>query len=68
MLINQVNLDLWSSLDGLSDDAINKRVKEEAKAKLQEICIEPLKQLAGLDIPHAIVSSGHRHFEYLVRA
>jgi hypothetical protein len=26
------------------------------------------KHGAGLDIPHDIVSSGHRHFEYLVRA
>jgi len=67
-LINQVDFDLGPSLDGLSDDAIKKRVKEGAKAKVQEICIEPLKQLGGLDIPHAIVSGGHRHFEYLVRA
>ena len=77
MLINQVNFELCSplhgssdesSLHGLSDDAIIRLTEEEGKVKLREICIEPLKQLAGLDIPHVAVSSGHCHFEYLVRA
>jgi len=68
MLINQVNFELGPSLSDLSDDAIEERIKEEAKTKLREICIEPLKQHAGLGIPYTAVSGGRHHFEYLVRA
>ncbi|KAG2125433.1 hypothetical protein DEU56DRAFT_570291 [Suillus clintonianus] len=57
-LIKQVNFDLPdSALEGLSEGDINKRIKNEADTKLQEICFEPLKKFAGPNIPHAVVST-----------
>jgi hypothetical protein len=46
-----------NSLDGLSNDAIKDLAKNKAEAELQDICIGPLKKFAGLDIPHAEISS-----------
>jgi hypothetical protein len=68
MLVDQVDYELGPSLDELSDDAITELVKERAEAKLQEICIKPLRQLAGSDILHVTVSSGYRCSDLLVRA
>ena len=52
MLVDQVDYELGPSLDELSDEAIVELVKKRAEAKLQEICIRPLGQLAGSDILH----------------
>ncbi|KAG2125445.1 hypothetical protein DEU56DRAFT_570816 [Suillus clintonianus] len=63
-LIKQVNFDLPdSSLEGLSEDDINKRIKNEADSKLQDICFEPLKKFAGPNIPHAVVSTKEKYEE-----
>src|ERR1700709_202725 len=70
-LINQVNYDLGlgssgSSIEGLSDDAIDKLVKEGADNELQKTCIQPLKVIAGPNIPYAPVSGGYRFSDRLV--
>jgi hypothetical protein len=64
-LINQVDFELGPSGDGLSDDAINKLIKERAAKRLHEFCIGPLERFVKSDIPHAAVSSGYRYSESL---
>jgi hypothetical protein len=67
-IVNQVDYDLGPSLEGLSDDAIEERIKKGADAELRKTCIEPLKAFAGPDTPYAPVSSGYRYSDCLVRA
>jgi hypothetical protein len=59
-LIDQVDFELGPSGNGLSDDAIKELVRERAETKLQEVCIKPLEEFAGSDIPHAAISSEYR--------
>ncbi|KAG2338992.1 hypothetical protein BDR05DRAFT_968643 [Suillus weaverae] len=47
-----------SSIKGLSKAAIKELTKNNAKDKLQEVCIAPLDKFAGSGIPHVTVSSG----------
>jgi hypothetical protein len=67
-LIDQVDYELGPSGDGLSDDAIKEVVKGRAETKLREVCIKPLEEFAGSDIPHAAISSGYRCSDRLVCA
>jgi hypothetical protein len=67
-IVNQVDYDLGPSLEGLSDDTIDKLIKERVNTELRKTCIEPLKVFAGPDIPYAAVSSGYRYSDRLVRA
>ncbi|KAG1858729.1 hypothetical protein DFJ58DRAFT_840324 [Suillus subalutaceus] len=58
MLIDDMELNLnGTSVDGLSNDAIRELTKNKAEAKLQDICIGPLKEFARRDIPYAKISS-----------
>ncbi|KAG2140671.1 hypothetical protein DEU56DRAFT_288749 [Suillus clintonianus] len=66
-LIKQVNYSLDdSSLKGLSKDDVNKLIKNKADTELQDICFEPLKKFAGLDIPYAVVSTKENYEEMMV--
>ncbi|KAG1840871.1 hypothetical protein C8R48DRAFT_739820 [Suillus tomentosus] len=56
-----------TSLNKLSDQAIEELVKKNAEAELQDICIRPLQQIAGPDIPHATVSIAIDYKETLIR-
>jgi hypothetical protein len=67
-LIDRVDYELEPSVYELSDDAIKELVNKRAETKLREICIEPLEEFAGSDIPHVAVSSGYRCFDHLVCA
>ncbi|OAX33210.1 hypothetical protein K503DRAFT_749010 [Rhizopogon vinicolor AM-OR11-026] len=53
-------------LDGLSDDAFKDHVKQRADAELHDICAQPLKKFAELDIPYATVSTKETHKEMIV--
>ncbi|KAG2145460.1 uncharacterized protein EDB93DRAFT_1251331 [Suillus bovinus] len=57
-----------NSLDELSDEAIKELAKKKADAQLQDTCIGPLKQFAGLDFPHATISSVNQSFDKFMRA
>ncbi|KAJ8587350.1 hypothetical protein M405DRAFT_934775 [Rhizopogon salebrosus TDB-379] len=68
-LINQVDFELGSSGDGLSNDTIKELIMNRAEAKLRESCIGPLERFVasiGSDIPHATVSTSDNHKESLV--
>jgi hypothetical protein len=67
-LINQMDYELGPSGDGLSDDDINKLIRERAEKRLHEFCIGPLERFVKSDIPHAAVSSGYRCSDHLVCA
>jgi hypothetical protein len=69
MLIDRIerNLD-EASLNGLSDEAVKALAKNKAEAELQDICIGPLKKFAGLDIPHAEISSTYQYSDRFMRA
>ncbi|KAG2104324.1 uncharacterized protein F5147DRAFT_762082 [Suillus discolor] len=45
-----------TSIDGLSNKAIEELVKKKAEAELEDTCIGPLNQFAGPDIPHVTTS------------
>jgi hypothetical protein len=45
----------------LSDEAGKDLPKNKVKADLQDICIGPLKKFAGLDMPHAGISSMYQN-------
>jgi GTPase SAR1 family protein len=60
------NLDV-NSINGLSDEAVKELAKNKAEAELQEICIGPLKKFAGLDIPHAEISTEENYQKTLTR-
>ncbi|KAG2746369.1 hypothetical protein P692DRAFT_20836176 [Suillus brevipes Sb2] len=68
MLIDRIerNLD-EASLNGLSDEAVKELAKNKAEAELQDICIGPLKKFAGLDIPHAEISTEEDYQKTLTR-
>ncbi|KAG2064917.1 hypothetical protein BDR04DRAFT_1145644 [Suillus decipiens] len=54
-----------TSLNGLSDEAIKELAKNKTEAELQDICIGPLKKIAGPDIPHAKISTHKGYKETL---
>ena len=57
-----------SSLVGWSEDAIKNLVKNKAEAEVRNVCIGPLEEFAGPDIPHATVSSEYHYYDHLIRA
>jgi hypothetical protein len=57
-----------NSLDGLSNDDIKNLARNKAEAELQDICIGPLMEFAGLDIPHAKISSMCQYSDKFMRA
>ncbi|KAJ8597095.1 hypothetical protein M405DRAFT_12106 [Rhizopogon salebrosus TDB-379] len=61
--IVHVERTLDGSLEGLSDDAVSKLVKQKTDAKLRDICTLPLERFAGSDIPYATVSTKEVHKE-----
>ncbi|KAG2126214.1 hypothetical protein DEU56DRAFT_892029 [Suillus clintonianus] len=65
MLIDRMNRTLDDeTLEGLSEDAINKLLKKKADVELQELCFGPLEKFAG-DIPHAAISTTEYHKDTL---
>ncbi|KAG1897021.1 uncharacterized protein F5891DRAFT_563938 [Suillus fuscotomentosus] len=57
-LVDRIQLTLDKiSLEGLSDEAIQELAKAKAEVELQDICIGPLKKIAGPNIPHAAIST-----------
>ncbi|KAG1805275.1 hypothetical protein EV424DRAFT_1544433 [Suillus variegatus] len=57
-LVDRIQLTLdKTSLEGLSDEAIQELAKVKAEVELQDICIGPLKKIAGPNIPHAAIST-----------
>ncbi|KAG2134597.1 uncharacterized protein EDB93DRAFT_1107293 [Suillus bovinus] len=56
-----------STIKGLDNAAIQKRIKESAEDKLKEVCIAPLEKFAGSGIPHVTVSTNGHHEETLAR-
>lgn len=65
-LLDRIELTLdESTLEGLSDEAIEELVKKEADAELHNICIRPLKKAGGPDIPHVAISTKEGHKETL---
>jgi hypothetical protein len=67
-LIDRVDYELEPSVYEFSDDAIKELVNKRAETKLREICIGPLEEFAGSDIPHIAVSSGYRCSDHLICA
>ncbi|OAX40245.1 hypothetical protein K503DRAFT_634001 [Rhizopogon vinicolor AM-OR11-026] len=67
VLIDQVDFDIGSSLNGLSEDDIKERSKNGAETKLQEVCIGPLKIFSQSDIPHVAVSTEESYKETLAQ-
>ncbi|KAG2137874.1 uncharacterized protein EDB93DRAFT_1090977, partial [Suillus bovinus] len=54
-----------STIKGLDNAAIQKRMKESAEDKLKKVCIAPLEKFAGPGIPHVAVSTNGQHEETL---
>ncbi|KAG1738213.1 hypothetical protein EDB19DRAFT_1909329 [Suillus lakei] len=50
-----------------SSGRMENAAKKSAQDRLQDICIAPLEKFAGLDIPHATVSTNGNHEETLAR-
>ncbi|KAG1797966.1 hypothetical protein EV424DRAFT_1441295 [Suillus variegatus] len=56
-LVDDIELNLDDSTDGLSDEAFKKLVKDNADMEIHDNCIGPLERSAGSDIPHATIST-----------
>ncbi|KAG1726783.1 uncharacterized protein EDB91DRAFT_1165595 [Suillus paluster] len=66
MFIDRVDHTLDESLlEGLSNSAIHELITKKADTELQEVCIGPLQQFAGSDIPYTTVSTKEDHKETL---
>lgn len=57
MLVDDIELNLDDSTDGLGDEAIKELVKDKADVEIRDNCIIPLERFAGSDIPHATIST-----------
>ena len=51
------NLEFHKRNKHLDPETRNARLAEETRAKFQELCVGPFKQVVGKDIPHIAVSS-----------
>ncbi|KAG1903034.1 uncharacterized protein F5891DRAFT_112946 [Suillus fuscotomentosus] len=60
MLVDDIELNLDDSTDGLSDEAIKELVKDKADVEIRDNCIIPLERFAGSDIPHATISIDYK--------
>ncbi|KAG2143581.1 hypothetical protein DEU56DRAFT_242395 [Suillus clintonianus] len=66
MLLDRTERTL-DALVGSNDETIKELTKNKAEAELQNICIGPLEEFAGPDIPHAVISTEECHKETLAR-
>ncbi|KAG1897018.1 uncharacterized protein F5891DRAFT_563900 [Suillus fuscotomentosus] len=67
MLIDRMERTLdETSINGLSNKAIEELAKNKADAELEDTCIGPLKQFAGPDIPYATTSTAIDYEETLM--
>ncbi|KAG1805273.1 hypothetical protein EV424DRAFT_281868 [Suillus variegatus] len=67
MLIDRMERTLEeSSINGLSDEAIEELVKNKADAELHDTCIGPLERFVGSDTPHATISAAIDYEETLI--
>jgi len=67
ILIDRMELSLdETSIDGLSDEAIRERAKDNAEVDLRDTCIAPLEQFAGPGILHATTSAERGYEETLI--
>ncbi|KAG2356376.1 hypothetical protein BDR07DRAFT_1364291 [Suillus spraguei] len=56
-LVGRMERTLWETSNGSTDEDIKELAKKNAEDELQDICIRPLKEFAGPDVPYVKIST-----------